>query len=146
MADFSVRGGAWARSYPERRIIVNGVDMLLGAARSDAEGSPLPPCLSLQYPGAFRFRWGVNAGLRRISVSVKQAGNTSPRPSLVVKANEACGVVADVSGTAAAGTGWVTIGPITVEVFTPGVLTVELRSNSHGELAAPCFFDHITST
>jgi hypothetical protein len=79
-------------------------------------------------------------------VNVKQAANASPRPSMVVKANPAIGLNTDTTGTAAAGAGWIVIGPITVNPTSDGATWVELRNNLETVTRAYCYWDHIVTT
>lgn len=116
-----------------------------GAGRNNAEGDPTQPSLELKYPSVFTFRWVAKAGARTIQVNVKQACNLSPRPIVTVKANPDIGVNADVSGTAAAGTGWVTIS-VNVSPTSDGVVLVELESRTGAAIGGSCFFDHIVRT
>lgn len=125
-------GGGYSRS------------MQIGAIRNNVEGNPSSPCLELTSNGFWSFRWVVPAGTREIWIDTKQASNNTARPSMIVKANAAIGVAADVTGTAAAGTGWVTIGPVTITPSSPGVIYVEFWNNTiHTD--DPAYFDHIVS-
>lgn len=122
-----------------------GRPLTFGAGRESVDGSPATPCLALNFYGCHTFRWAAPSGARTISVKVKQADNRSPYPTLVVKKNAALGIGADVTGTSPGGTGWVTIGPVTVSPTVSGVLIVELWNNS-GYRNAPTYFDHISVT
>lgn len=106
-----------------------GWGLQVGVQRSNTEGTPSAPSLLLAQPGAWRFRWQVVPGSQTISVWCKQVVNTSPYPSMMLKANPDIGFAADVETSAAAGVGWKKIGPVTATVSTPGVLWVELRAN-----------------
>lgn len=116
-----------------------------GLSKETTEGSPSQPSLKLNRHGMFRFRWTVNAGSRGISVSVKQAANVSPRPTLVVRANPEIGVNSDVTETAGSGTGWVTIGPASISPSSRGAVWVELHNNYDSQGGA-CYFDNIVAT
>lgn len=106
------------------------------------EGTPTAPSLRLDALGVWKFRWTVPIGTRTISISVKQAVNASPRPTLIVKANASIGVNADVTGTAPSGTSWVTIGPVTITPSSAGAVWVELWNNLDRQIGtAPCYFD-----
>lgn len=123
-----------------------GNEAVMGA-KDTTEGSPSQPSLRMDGQGKFRFRWHVASGARTIQVSCKQAINTSPRPTLVVKANPDIGVNADVTETAGAGTGWVTIGPATINPTSAGAVWVELWCNYSGQIRiTPCYWDHIQAT
>jgi hypothetical protein len=132
-----------------------GWPLQVGVTKDSVEGDPATPCIILKQPGAWRFRWGVEAGARSIAVYCKQVDNTSPYPSLVIKANTDAGINADVETFAAAGAGWKTIGPVAINPSGYGVLWIELRNNYRGSYDStratgspwsPCYFDHIVTT
>lgn len=127
-----------------RCISCDGQYYVLGA-KDTSEGNPSQPSLRLDKKGKWRFRWVVASGTRTISIDVKQAVNVDPRPTLVVKANPSIGVNSDVTGTAGSSTGWVTIGPVTAEPTSDGVLWVELRVNLDYQYG-PCYWDNISTT
>ncbi len=105
------------------------------------EGSPSPPSLRMDALGKWTFRWLVQAEANSISALVKQA-DVTPRPSMVVKANPLIGVPLDLVAVAPAGSGWVTIGPITVTPSVKGGLRVELRNNYDCQFGqTPCYFE-----
>lgn len=114
-------------------------------AKDTTQGDPSQPSLRIDGKGVWRFRWAVSSGTRTISVSVKQALNISPRPTLVVKANAAIGVNSDVTGTAGSSATWVTIGPVTASPSSDGALWVELRANLDYQ-SATCYWDNIQTT
>jgi hypothetical protein len=123
----------------------------VGVLRNNSDGSPLQPSLQVDIPnspgvgGFWRFQWGVKVGTRTIQVNCKQAVNLSPRPTMVIKANS--GVLAsDVSTSAPSGTGWVTIGPVTITALSTGMLWVELHNNYTAASSSPAYFDHIVVT
>lgn len=119
----------------------------VGVRKSTSEGSPAQPSLALDIPGMWRFRWGVTAGTRTISIKAKQVSNVAGRrPRMTVKANPGIGVNADVSGDAGGSADWVTIGPLTVTPASDGVLWVELWNMDAVTFDSPAFFDHITAT
>lgn len=113
-------------------------------ARNNVEGDPSQPCLELFGPGMWRFRWSFASGSRSISISVMQVSDSTPRPTLTVKANPDCGVNADVTGTAGSGVGWVTIGPVNITPTSSGAVWVELRSNYQAPESS--FWDNIETT
>jgi hypothetical protein len=123
---------------------VAGNILRTGINRDDAEGSPSSPCLRIDTPNFWRFRWGVTAGTRTISISAKQVSNVAgKRPSLIIKANPDIGIAADVAASAPLSTDWVTIGPISVAPTRAGVLWVELWNDDTDTFNSPAFFDHI---
>jgi hypothetical protein len=117
-----------------------------GVEKSTTEGSPSQPSLALTQPGNWRFRWVVRTGTRTISINAKQASNQTSRPSMVIKSNTSIGIDNDVSGSAPAGTDWVTIGPLTVIPTGTDVVWVELWNNSISISNDPAYFDHIVVT
>lgn len=118
-----------------------------GVRKDDSEGNPSAPCLAIDYAVPYRFRWPVRSGDRTIQVDAKQVSNIAgKRPKLVVKANPAIGVDLDVEGSAGAGTGWVTIGPLDVTPDADGILWVELQNVDTDTLYSPAFFDNIQVT
>jgi len=130
-----------------------GRNMQVGIFKDTVEGSPTQPCLRMDIPGMWRFRWVIRTGARSVSVSAKQNSTGSYRPSMIVRKNTACGVLTDMSASAAAGAGWTTIGPITFAGTGSEAVWVELRNNnigvanSNGNLVyAPAYFDHIVTT
>lgn len=119
-----------------------GRHMQVGALKNDTEGNPTFPSLQLDIPGFWRFRWVVKPGVRSIQINAKQAANGTPRPTMVVKANSAVGLAADLTGTAGSSTGWVVIGPLSFTCTVIGVVWVELHNNYYGQYNTPCYFDH----
>lgn len=114
------------------------------AGKSTSEGNP-QPSLYMQTDGVFRFKWAVAAGENTIQISVKQPSNGTPRPRMVVKANPDIGLDADLTGDAASGTGWTTIGPLTVDSDIGGAVWVELHARQIGQFV-PCYWDNIVTT
>lgn len=97
------------------------------SGRDDADGHPLPPSLKMVRAGAYKFKWPVAAGARTISIDIKCTVNVAGfRPYMVLKANPGIGVNEDIRATAASGSGWNTIGPLTVTPNLAGVLEVEI--------------------
>ncbi len=132
-----------------------GRHLQIGVNKETTEGTPSAPSLRLDYPGnMWRFRWVVKVGNRSMSVSAKQNSTGSAyRPSMVIKANTAVGLMYDVSSSAADGAGWVTIGPVTFTAGASDVLWVELHNNNYNSPtingtipAIPAYFDHIVAT
>lgn len=115
-----------------------------GVREELVDGYPSPPCLALDYPGMWRFRWQVQPGTQTISCYAKQSSNVAgKRPSMIVKANPALGLAADVAGAAGASTGWVKISSLSVAVASAGVLWVELWNNDTDTFYSTAFFDNI---
>lgn len=111
-------------------------------------GNPTAPSLYIQSQGFVSFTWPVTAGTRTISVTTLQTYSSSMasiRPSMIVVQNTVAGVSSSVSASAAIGSGWTTIGPITVNPSTSSALEVRLYNNVGGQVV-PCWFDHIITT
>jgi len=126
-----------------------GRHMQVGVSKNTISGSPSAPCLSLDIPGMWRFRWVVKPGIRSIYVNTKQVTTiltSSLRPSIVVKANPDFGLIADVSASAATSQDWVTIGPLSFTATGTGATWVELHNNNVNEFNTPTLFDHIIVT
>lgn len=117
----------------------------VGVSKNTTDGNPSAPCLSLATPGRWRFRWTVQTGTRTISILAKQNSTGSYRPSVIVKTNSNIGLNNDISGSAPAGAGWVTIGPISFVSTGTDVLWVELWNNVRTQ-TSPALFDHIVTT
>ncbi len=118
----------------------------VGITQSYADGFPSAPCLSLQVPGFWRFRWSVKSGQRSVYVWAQNNSTGSAyRPSMVVKANPVVGLNADLSASAPNGVGWTQIGPITFTPTGAGVVWVELHNNQTTAPSAS-LFDHIITT
>jgi hypothetical protein len=130
--------------------------MQLGVIQNTVDGYPSAPSIQLTIHGFWRFRWTVTPGARTISVQVKQAANSTPYPTIIVRKNASIGISADVTGTSPGGTGWVTIGPVTVTPSSEGVVWVELWNNLYTpaptplalaiKVAVPALFGQITTT
>jgi hypothetical protein len=133
-----------------------GRHMQTGVVENFVDGNPSAPCLQLTYPGFWRFRWGISPGYRSIYISVKQphffpVSYGSPvsifyPPSLIVKANPAIGLNADLVGTAPVNQGWVQIGPVSFTATDYGPVFVELHNNNTAEYSTPVYWDHIITT
>lgn len=143
-----------AGSFPSASFLPVAIrSMMLGnqyqiiGGEDATQGDPATPCIRLDNQGRFRFRWKMASGTRTISINVKQAINISPRPTLIVKANPDIGINSDQSATAGAGTGWVTIGPITVNPSSDGAVWVEVWNNLITQMrGTPCYVDHAVRT
>ena len=96
--------------------------------RDESDGSPASPCLRVLGGGVFRFRIPVDAGVRSISVKCREASTLAPRPVLRICENAEIGLLAPIEATAPAGTGWVTVGPVTFSASVKGGVVVELVS------------------
>lgn len=116
-----------------------GRELQTGVTRDDTDGFPAPPSLRFEWWGFWRFRWVVSVGTMSFTIYAKQALNQSPRPSVVLKANAAVGLVVDTSFVAAASAGWVTITPSFVATAA-GVIWVELWNNLNTSFSTPCLF------
>lgn len=117
--------------YRPRFIGIGGgiSDRLWFGQKNTTDGSPSQPCLEFTDANAlFRFRWIVQAGTRTLSISVANISGLTPYPTMTIRANAAIGVNSDAVGTAGSGTGWQTIGPLSVSPSSDGVLLVELYS------------------
>jgi len=128
-----------------RRIWLETLERMIRDAGQDAtEGNP-QPSFYLPVQEAFRFRWTVKAGVRTISVDVKQPLNQSPRPNLTIAANPALGIDADVSASAPDSTDWVSIGRLSISPTADGAVWVHLANELPG-ICAPCWFDKVLVT
>lgn len=138
----------------------NGRPMQVGVSKEPVSGSLNDPCLKLEYPGFWRFRWAVKSGTRTVSVQARQNSTGSFRPSVVIRANPSIGVNTDVSGSAPDGNSWTTIGPLAISPTSVGYVWVELHNNNtyyptvgyitnssgSAETLRPVLFDHIVTT
>lgn len=130
-----------------------GRHMQTGVNKETTLGSPTSPSLRLDYNGFWRFRWVVKGGNRSISVLAQQNSTGSVnRPSMVIKSNSNVGINFDLSASAADGSGWITMGPITFTATSGSQDTVwvELHNNNLNQpningliLSTPAYFDHI---
>lgn len=108
--------------------------------RDDTDGYPAGnPSLRFDNWGFWRFRWGVSIGAMSLTIYAKQALNQNPRPSMVLKANSAVGLLVDTPFSAAAGSGWEAI-TATFTATAAGVVIVELWNNLNTVISAPCLF------
>lgn len=115
-----------------------------GAARDDTRGKTAVPSLRMTRAGRFEFLWPVEAGARSISVQALQVTPSTPRPQLIVKANPAVGLAADLVATASAGASWVTVGPVSFTAAAAGTLRVELWCLAPGT-QVECWWDDVVA-
>lgn len=119
--------------------------LALGAGRDDIEGSAAATSLYLPKGGVIRLRIPIAAGSRSVTIKAKQPSVTLPRPSARLVANADIGLNADLSGSAPAGSDWVTIGPLMFTATAKGGVMIELFAPwSGGE--SGCWFDSLTVT
>jgi hypothetical protein len=123
------------------------INYVFGMSKDTTEGSPGAPCIRMQYPSMFRFRWVVKPGQRRIAIRAKQAKiySTIQRPSLIVKANPSVGIPSDIVAYAPDSSDWVLIGPTIFTATGTGMVFVEIHNNLLMS-DSPAFFDHIVAT
>lgn len=115
-----------------------GRELQTGVSRDDTDGMPAPS-LRFEWWGFWRFRLAVDAGAITMTIYAKQVLNQSPRPSIILKANTAVGLLVDTSFVAASDPGWVAITPNFVATAS-GVVIVELWNNLNTSFSAPCLF------
>lgn len=121
-------------------------DLYIGVTRNTVEGSPDAPALSMDRANIFPVRWPVLASVANtFSIKVKQPVAGTLRPRIYARADASLGVAADVEAVAAAGTGWLTIGPISVTPSASGVLQVILENRTDA-IPATCYWDGIATT
>lgn len=115
-------------------------------SKNTTDGSPTSPCLSIDVPGMWRFRWVVKQGSRAAYVLAKQNSTGSVnRPSLIIRNNPVVGLMNDISGSAPDGNGWVAIGPVSFTATGTDVMWVELWNNNYVTYETPALFDHIVT-
>lgn len=126
-----------------------GKSLQIGLVKNTTDGSPFSqtPCLQLDYPGFWRFRWSVRSGTRSVYINAKQTSNgiAEQRPAVIVKANSDVGLLSDVIVAAEEGNDWVTIGPVTFTSTGTGMVWVELHNRCQTS-NCPALFDHIVTT
>lgn len=110
-----------------------------GLSRDDTDGFPAPPSLRFEWWGFWRFRWAVDIGTMSLTLYAKQALNESPRPSIVLKADSAVGLLVDTPFSAGAGSGWEAV-TATFIATAAGVIWVELWNNLNTHTSAPCLW------
>lgn len=116
-----------------------GREFQTGVTEDLTEGFPAPPSLRFEWWAFWRFRWLVSAGTMSMTLYCKQPLNQNPRPSVVLKANTAVGLVADTAFVAASGPDWTAI-PVSFVATASGVIWVELWNNLNSQFSAPCWF------
>lgn len=122
-----------------------GQHLNFAVTKSVSQGTPSAPSLAIAGPTLWQFRWQIRVGTQTIRCAVLQASNTTPRPTMTIKANPDVGLNADVVGTAPGGTTWVTIGPLSVTASAVGVVLVQL-SNNKVDSYDTAYFDLIVAT
>jgi hypothetical protein len=136
--------------YRPRMICIGGgiSDRLWFGSKNTTDGSASQPCLDFSDCNAlFRFRWAVTTGTRTLSVKCANISGLTPYPTVTIRANKSIGVNSDVVGTAIAGTGWQTIGPLSVSPSSNGVLLVELYSGGiNGSYVREVRWDTVTDS
>lgn len=129
-----------------RKIDLGGQTAIYLGGKETVEGNA-QPCLRMDVMFSMPFRWIIQAGTRTVKVDVKQPINLAPRPRLRILANPAIGINADVDTDAASGAGWLTIGPVTINPSSDGVLKVLLMNLYDGPIGAgPCYWDNLVVT
>lgn len=119
-----------------------------GINKDNVEGTSTAPSMRLDNACEFKFRWGVTAGGHTITISTKQSNNISSASmaSMTIMKNPSIGIVDDVVGYATSGSGWQTIGPLTINPTSDGVVWVKLENNEVAYFGNPCYFDNIVAT
>jgi hypothetical protein len=108
----------------------------IGMGAAVGQGSPAP--LVIPRAGVFRFRVGLVSNPQTVSIWVKQASNTAPRPKMVVLANPEIGVAADQTVVAGTGSGWVEMTASITAAVPGGAVWVELHNRRLN--ADPAYF------
>ena len=117
-----------------------GREMQVNCYRDDSDGNPAgTPSLRMDHWGFWRFQWVLAIGANSWSISVKQALNETPRPSVVIKANPDVGLVVDSETVAAAGNSWETI-TVAPNATAAGAVWVELHNRLDTEIYCPCLW------
>lgn len=138
-------GWVWREVQLRALVITGETSYMAYATKDDTVGAEAPPSLKMTRYGFFEFAIPVETGTRRVTVKAKQVLPPTPRPKMVVKANPAIGIAADVETTAPSGSDWVTVGPTSFAVSAPGTVQVQLWCLAPGT-AVECWFDDITTT
>jgi hypothetical protein len=116
--------------------------LLMGAAQDTTQGNPTQPSQSHPRPGIFKdIFWRVTAGSRTFSIDVLYTGTA---PCIIVKRNPAVGLQEDVTVTAGAGPGWVTISQSFTATAT-GVVAV-WRQRTDSDLTHVLNWDNVRTT
>lgn len=112
-----------------------------GTAIDASTGNPAPS-LRMNGGGVWARRIRVVAGARRIRVDAMQTQSIRARPTMTILKNTAVGVSTDLTYTADAGSGWVTITSAELTITATGALWVILR-NPEPRLCDSCYFDNL---
>lgn len=138
----SLNGGQPGPGYV-RLLMVGTMELWLNSGKYVADGNPSAPSYQQGRPGILRFiDWPVKSGTRTLSISVKQTPDASPYPRVRLKANPGIGVNSDVVGDAVAGSGWQTIGPLTINPTGDGVVSVWLEVR-HQSMSGYALWDNL---
>lgn len=113
----------------------------------DGSDGTVKPCMTMNAYGRKRILWPVSAGAITLSVQVKQASNTSPRPRMIIKKNTAIGISSDQEGVAGSSTTWTTIS-VSVTPTKSGVLEIYLENRIDHQLneLSLCKWDTLTES
>lgn len=116
--------------------------MSVGTSKSVADGVP-SPCVAVRgrYGRAWRLRVPVKTGTYSVSCKVKPESAGAARPSVAILENQEIGI-AGQTATAGAGSGWMTVGPMTFTATGDGGIEVELRTGD-SEFEATALFDDL---
>jgi hypothetical protein len=124
------------------KVAIAGVeDLLVGAGQVTSGGNPGYAYLIPSLQEAI-FYVAVPEGTSVITADILQASNTSPRPKLTIKANEAIGVNADQETSAGSGTGYVTITD-EITATADGVVEVRIKNQQPND---PAYVDNLGRT
>lgn len=123
-----------------REVRLDGQPLYPRVAVDGSVGNP-GPSLKVRW-SRYPFRLAVRAGARRVTVDVRQPVATAVRPKLVVKANPAIGLNADVTATAGTGTDWQTLEAAFTATANGGVKVWLVNE----DFMNPCWFDNVKVT
>jgi hypothetical protein len=136
-------------------IVLNGdVEIPINSGRDDLVGTPLPPSQKQAAKSILKgIRWPVTAGAHSFSIDCKYTPNTTPRPRIILRANSAVGIPADIVVDAPAGTGWVTL-TANITALASGVVEIwrefpQFNPLNSGDMIRPPAYanwDHIVVT
>lgn len=109
-------------------------DLVVGLGKNSVDGSPTAPSLDIDRRTYFEILWPVATGVENtFTVKVRQPVIATLQPQVTILADAGLGVNSDVVGVAAAVSGWTTIGPLSVNPTSAGVLVVRLENRSDDE-------------